>query len=65
MKVEIFYDAKCKDCAFLGKGNLIKDDGTESKKVIHFCDNKNSKPYHQAVTLKTKACESFALMGTL
>jgi len=63
MEVTIKHDAKCKLCKHFEKGWYIKEDGTQSKKVVHFCNNEESDRYHQGLTLKCKACENFELIS--
>ncbi|TYP89415.1 hypothetical protein BC792_12716 [Sphingobacterium allocomposti] len=62
MITEIIYEAKCKHCVFFEKGRVLKNNGEESKRVIHFCNNKESELDHQMITLKDKACDKIQLL---
>lgn len=56
--VTMVYEAKCKHCINFKSGNLVKNDGTLSKKRYNFC---GIKARSHSLTLKDKACDKIAL----
>lgn len=59
--IEIIYDAKCKHCIFMNYEFVNKKDGTRSKRMKAFCNNKKSNRFRSELTLKSKACDNIEL----
>lgn len=54
--ITITTEARCKHCKFLERGRLINKDGSESKRILHFCSNINSLKYRQVISLRDLVC---------